>query len=77
MRGLKFCNPVNNAFLTVVALLASAWIEIFEGKYILSLPGESHSSRVRGLKYINIEDETSESMSHSSRVRGLKLFISA
>ena len=66
-------NQMENS-TELVALLASAWIEIIIADVNLTAPSESHSSRVRGLKYCWVFDALRRLVSHSSRVRGLKFF---
>ena len=56
-----------------VALYTSAWIEIPPYFVNIALACSSHSTRVRGLKFLVSNAMGSLFMSHSTRVRGLKL----
>ena len=65
----------NQAMNLKVALYTSAWIEISQELATSSKP-MSHSTRVRGLKFDELEQSNQKPLSHSTRVRGLKLILS-
>ena len=71
MRGLKCSFSAEFKTFNNVAPYTGAWIEI-QSVTMLWLKVKSHPTRVRGLKYTDLDKQAEIVKSHPTRVRGLK-----